>query len=294
VLRLQAQEANVVLVSFTASSVLGEPEIYLEWETATEFDTVGFFIARSSSATGEFTIISEFMQHEGDTVVGAQYFYIDEDTVLNQTYYYRLDVLNTDQSTDYHGPIAAVAGVPPTITPTPSRTPTITPTSTPTSMPSPTATATTQSSASDNSTPASSSDSVATPRPVTGATVTPRPTLSSNPANPIVSAATATLSTVTDDSQPTADVFASPLPAIVAAAPVAQATSVVFAGAPESAPAPAPADAIPVAMAPVVVVTEAAPAAAQANAPNNPALLLLGAAVLFLGIAFVILRQARS
>jgi hypothetical protein len=55
-----------------------------------------------------------------------------------------------------------------------------------------------------------------------------------------------------------------------------------------------PADAVPAVVAPVVIATEAAPSSAPANTTNSGALVLIVAAVLFLGLAFVILRQARQ
>lgn len=37
-----ATPQNVTLTSFTVTSLLGQPEIYVEWKTAAEFDTVVF------------------------------------------------------------------------------------------------------------------------------------------------------------------------------------------------------------------------------------------------------------
>ena len=56
-----------------------------------------------------------------------------------------------------------------------------------------------------------------------------------------------------------------------------------------------PPDVVPAVEAPAVVVTEAAPSESSATSPDNTSILLLvGAACLFLGIAFFILRQARQ
>jgi hypothetical protein len=109
---IRAEPQNVTLVSFTAITLPGLPEIYIEWETATELDTVGFFIARSDSVIDPFTRVSHFIPSEGDPIVGAQYYFLDKTTALNQTYYYRLEAINTDQTIDYYGPISATAGVP--------------------------------------------------------------------------------------------------------------------------------------------------------------------------------------
>jgi hypothetical protein len=195
---LPSAYANVTLVSFTATYLPGTQEMRIEWETATEFDTVGFFIARGDISSGPFAQVSPFIQHEGDSVVGAVYEFTDETTELNQTYYYRLEVINTDQTIDYHGPITATTGVPAAGTATPTRTSTFT--ATPTRTPTPTATPTTQPDTEDVDPPAASDDRiVATPRAATGATITPRPTMASGSSNPVAFAVTPTLVSSTND-----------------------------------------------------------------------------------------------
>lgn len=103
---------NVTLTSFTATSLLGQPEIYVEWKTAAEFDTVGFFVARSDFAQGPYVRVSAFIPHEGNTITGAQYDWIDEVTELGHTYYYRLEEITADQISIFYGPIVATAGSP--------------------------------------------------------------------------------------------------------------------------------------------------------------------------------------
>ena len=289
--------ANVTLVRFTARSPLvGQPEIYVEWETATQVGTVGFFVTRSDSATGTFTRVSEFIPREGDDLTGWVYDpWIDEDTILGNTYWYKLEEITNSQDSEFYGPIAAVAGVPATVTPTATHTPTATPTRTRTFTPSPTATPTTRSNATPvaASTTSSSSAVVVTPRVVAGATVTPRPTSLRGSSNPTV-AATPQTSVVDSPQQPqtvATSVPSAPDGAAVTVAPPAPAAAEV---AQVADPTLVPADAAPAIVAPVVVVTEAPPAPAAADSANSPALLLIAAAFLFLGIAFVILRQARS
>lgn len=303
-----AAESNVTLISFSAISLPGEPEIFIEWETATEFDTVGFFIARSdamaSITSTLYTRISPFIPHEGDTVVGAQYNFIDEDTELNQTYYYRLEVVNTDQSVDYHGPAYAMAGVQPTNTPpatatrtpTATSTPTRTPTHTPSAAPSSTATPTTSAVVQPaNPTAPSGSVSIATPRAVSGATITPRPTSSGGPSSPVAMVATPTALPGSSD-QPEPGPAAAGAPFVTEPSMAATAVPAPSTGEVALAPAPTlvPADAVPAIVAPVVVVTEAAPPVATANTNNSGPLILIAAAFLFMGIAFLILRQARA
>lgn len=286
--------ANVTLVSFTATSLTGQPEIYLEWETATEFDTVGFFIVRSDSATGTFTRISDFIPHEGDTIVGAQYDHIDENAVLGNTYWYKLEELTTNQESQFYGPISAMSGVPATATSTPTRTPTATLTRTPTATPTPTATSAAQTNpVIVNPTSSSNGNVVVTPRVITGATVTPRATSVSGSSSP-TAAATQPVNVPDAAQQPQAVATAMSSVPDAAAVTVAPPPSGPVEVAQAANPTLVPADTVPAMVAPVVVVTEAAPAPAATGSANSPALLLVGAAFLFLGIAFVILRQARS
>jgi hypothetical protein len=111
-LAARAVSQNVTLISFTAISLSGQPEIYVDWETATEFDTVGFFVMRSDFALGPYARVSDFIPHEGDTVIGAQYDWLDETTILGQTYFYRLEEITAHQISIFYGPIAVTAGSP--------------------------------------------------------------------------------------------------------------------------------------------------------------------------------------
>jgi hypothetical protein len=298
-----AARANVTLVSFTAMSVPPAPEIYVQWETATQLDTVGFFVTRSDSKTGEYTRVSDYIEREGDDLTGWKYDpWIDEDVVLGRTYWYKLEELTTNQSSLFYGPISAVAGALPTatatLTPTPTRTPTRTPTATPTATPTgaPSEPAT-------NPTASTGNPVVATPRAVSAATVTPRPDTTGGSAAPATIAPVANApAEVQTQSQPQAQppaemtsVPSAPDAAVSGGAPAAAeaAPSAAVSQAPD--PTLAPPDAVPAVSAPAVVVTEAAPATSTApTSSNTPVLLLVGAAFVFLGIAFFILRQGRS
>ncbi len=282
--------ANVTLGSFTATYLPEDQEIRIDWETATELDVAGFYVARSDSSDGPFQQVSPYYPHRGDTIVGATYVYTDRVPVLNQTYYYLLEAVNANQTLDPHGPISVTAGVPNNGN---TRTPTAT--STPTSTPTSTATPTTQPGTDDSVSSTSSPRIDATPRPATGATITPQPTFASNPSSPIVFAAASTPALATVNSQPTATIATSALP-LSNASPLATAVSPPLATniMQASGPALVPAEAIPGVAEPVVVATEAALSAEPGGAAHGEALVLIVAAILFLGIAFVILREARQ
>lgn len=283
--------ANVTLVSFTATSLPGQPEVYIEWATATQFSTVGFFLVRSNAANDTYTRVSEFQPREGDDLTGWEYEWTDEDTTLSQTYWYKLEEITSSGNSEFYGPVSVVAGVLATAEPPVS--PALTPTATPTSTPLPTATPTTQSGpAAVGPSPSTESVVAATPRPVTGATVTPRPNSPGSSFSPTEAPLPATPFSSDEPLPQPADpsVSVEPNTAAEPAAPSSPAGS-------ELAPAPAPApvvesaDEAVVMAAPVVVVTETASAAISSGPSSTPALLLIAAAFLFLGMAFIILRQ---
>jgi len=289
--RLSPVYANVTLVSFTATSTSGQPEVRIDWETKTQFGTLGFYILRGDSATGPWARVSDFIYSTGDDLTGAQYQWLDNTTALNHFYSYKLEEITPNQS-EFYGPITVIAGVLATNTPTPTRT--RTPTATPTRTPTPTATPTETEVVDPSATPRSRT--AVTPRVATGATITPRPPSASGSSSPAVFTATPALAVSTTDSQlltpavtavpslSTAPLAAATVPPPPTAANVAQAP----------APTLAPTEAGPAVVAPVVVATEAAPPAASANSSSGGALMLIIAAILFLSLAFVILRQARQ
>lgn len=156
---VSSARAAVTLTYFIADADSPTDSIYLEWETATELDNVGFYVTRSTNQTGPFVRITNFIPARGDGVTGAMYFFYDL-TVQNLVrYWYRLETINTNNQSEFYGPVTAQLGGPtatttptgptltPTITLTPSRTPTlppgVTPSDTPTGTITPTSTQTT-------------------------------------------------------------------------------------------------------------------------------------------------------
>lgn len=123
--------ASVTLLYFLALPENGA--VFLEWETATEIDSAGFYITRSTSESGGFERIGSFIPSEGDSVFGAYYDFRDEAVENGVTYYYILESWDYDNSVDYSDPVSAIPG-----TEAPTATPTVTPTQT--GSPSPTAT----------------------------------------------------------------------------------------------------------------------------------------------------------
>jgi hypothetical protein len=79
------------------------PKIEIEWETETEINTAGFNIYRSDSAEGEFVRINpQIIPSQSDAVSGATYLYTDKNVERGKTYYYRLEDIEFDNSTQQH------------------------------------------------------------------------------------------------------------------------------------------------------------------------------------------------
>lgn len=134
--------AAVTLSGFGALAQTDSIKVF--WETASEVNMSVFYVLRAPSEAGTYNRISNFIPAEGD-LGGAIYEYIDENVEAGTTYYYKLEAVETNGSSEFHGPVSARIPLPgENNTPTPSPTPTLTPTPTtptPTTQPGqPTAT----------------------------------------------------------------------------------------------------------------------------------------------------------
>ncbi len=75
--------------------------VKVEWETATELDTAGFYLYRSLAADGEFERVNNtLIDSQGTAVTGAAYSYVDEDVEPGTTYYYLLEEVQNDGQTN--------------------------------------------------------------------------------------------------------------------------------------------------------------------------------------------------
>lgn len=102
---------GVDLVSFTATS--GDQNIYLEWETATESDNLGFHLYRADAPAGNALRLNDALipsQNPGDPG-GAHYDYVDQTTTQGVTYYYWLESVDVYGATTRYGPANATTGI---------------------------------------------------------------------------------------------------------------------------------------------------------------------------------------
>lgn len=77
--------------------------ITIEWETETEVNTAGFNIYRSQAPeTGFQRLNQQLVPSQGGPVSGASYRFVDDSVEGGQTYYYRLEDVELDNSTEIH------------------------------------------------------------------------------------------------------------------------------------------------------------------------------------------------
>lgn len=75
--------------------------VRVEWETATELNTAGFQLYRNNVPFGDFELITkELIPSKGDSVTGATYTYIDKNVEAGATYFYVLEEVEFDSSTN--------------------------------------------------------------------------------------------------------------------------------------------------------------------------------------------------
>lgn len=84
--------------------------IQIEWQTETEFDTAGFNIYRSATPDGEFVQINEqLIPSQADPASGAAYLYVDDKVEAGQTYFYKLEDVEYNNTRQQHEVIAGEA-----------------------------------------------------------------------------------------------------------------------------------------------------------------------------------------
>lgn len=102
----------VFLASFAAIPQ-GE-DILVSWETAAELQNLGFNLYRSEAFAGPWVKLNATLipaQNPGATF-GASYEWLDTGVTPDTTYYYRLEDVDVNGASTYHGPVSATtAGV---------------------------------------------------------------------------------------------------------------------------------------------------------------------------------------
>lgn len=120
----------VNLQNFTASP--GDLQVLLQWQTNSETGVSGFYVLRSDNLGGPFTRVSSFIPARGSPTMSALYSIVDPFLTNNTTYYYQLEAIYTNATSEFFGPVSVIPNPP---TPTPTPTMTFTPTNTRTLTP---------------------------------------------------------------------------------------------------------------------------------------------------------------
>lgn len=101
----------ITLVYFTAQGNIDA--VTLAWETGTEIDNAGFNLYRASTIDGPYSKINPVLiPAKGDAVSGANYTSIDTNVVKGNTYYYKLEDVDFNGISTFHGPVLAITSGP--------------------------------------------------------------------------------------------------------------------------------------------------------------------------------------
>lgn len=84
----------------------GKAIVRVEWQTASEFNTLGFNLYRSESPEGPFEKANQdLILARNDPVAGGSYNFTDQVRQPGMTVYYQLEEVETGGATSRHGPI---------------------------------------------------------------------------------------------------------------------------------------------------------------------------------------------
>jgi hypothetical protein len=93
----------ISLSSFTATPF--NKAVAIEWTTASEIDNAGFNVYRAESEDGEYIRINdEMINAQGSSTEGASYEFVDEGLQNRKAYYYKLEDVDLDGQSTFHGP----------------------------------------------------------------------------------------------------------------------------------------------------------------------------------------------
>lgn len=92
----------VLAVALLIYQLVAPPKVRITWETATELQTAGFNLYRSTSPDGEFEQVNrdQLIPSQGTTTSGASYTYVDSQVKAGETYYYLLEEIELDASSN--------------------------------------------------------------------------------------------------------------------------------------------------------------------------------------------------
>jgi len=96
----------IKLSSFAA--IPKSDRIILEWSTESEIDNVGFNLYRSETENGQYTKTNaSLIPAQGSASQGASYEFVDKDVKNRKTYWYKLEDVDLNGTSNMHGPVSA-------------------------------------------------------------------------------------------------------------------------------------------------------------------------------------------
>jgi len=101
-------ECNTVITLNTFTADPGNRKVTLRWNTASEIDNLGFNIYRSDAEDGEYVKVNaELIAAKGSAAQGAEYQFVDNDVKNRKTYFYKLEDIDINDISTFHGPVSA-------------------------------------------------------------------------------------------------------------------------------------------------------------------------------------------
>ncbi len=102
--------AAIVVAIVVILNTNPSPAVTIEWSTASELNTAGFNLYRADKADGPFTQInSELIPASPDPLVGGSYAYTDTQVAAGQTYFYKLEDVETGGAKSDQGTVQVTA-----------------------------------------------------------------------------------------------------------------------------------------------------------------------------------------
>lgn len=102
--------AIALLLALRLRPAPADARVVLRWDTATGLDTAGFNVYRAEERNGALTRANDaLIPASPDPLVGGDYLYEDRDVVAGRSYYYTLEVVETNGQSSRQPPVEVTA-----------------------------------------------------------------------------------------------------------------------------------------------------------------------------------------